>query len=57
VGLFYKKGGLKNDELGKIEVLDYCAYIAVKRTKSNDLINRLKHEKIKKQSFFLAVSR
>ena len=57
VGLFYKKGGLVKDELGKIEVLDYCAYIAVKRSKSKELVNILKKEKIKKQSFIVAVSR
>lgn len=57
VGLFYKKGGLVNDELGKIEVLDYCAYVAVKRTKSKALIENLRKEKIKKQSFIVAVSR
>ena len=57
VGLFYKKGGLVKDELGKVEVLDYCAYVAVKRTKSKELIRLLKNEKIKKQSFIVAVSR
>ena len=57
VGLFYKKGGLKNDELGKIEVLDYCAYVAVKRGKTKELISNLLKEKIKKQSFIVAVSR
>jgi ATP-independent RNA helicase DbpA len=57
VGLFYQKGGLVKDELGKIEVLDYCAYVAVKRTKSKELINTLRKEKIKKQSFIVAVSR
>ena len=57
VGLFYKKGGLINDELGKIEVLDYCAYIAVKRSKSKQLMDNLRGNKIKKQSFIVAVSR
>lgn len=57
VGLFYKKGGLVNDELGKIEVLDYCAYIAVKRSKSKQLMDNLRGNKIKKQSFIVAVSR
>lgn len=57
VGLFYKKGGLKGDELGLIEVLDFCAYIAVNRKKARTVIQKLKPEKIKKQSFMLAVSR
>ncbi len=57
VGLLYKKGGLKGDELGKIEVLDYCAYVAVKRSKTRDLMRTLKGEKIKKQSFVIQTSR
>ena len=57
VGLLYKKGGLKGDELGKIEVLDYCAYVAVKRNKTRDLMRTLKGEKIKKQSFVIQTSR
>lgn len=57
VGLFYKKGGLVKDELGKIEVLDYCAYIAIKRNKTRDLLKKLRGEKIKKQSFIVQTSR
>ncbi len=57
VGLFYKKGGLVKDELGKIEVLDYCAYVAVKRNKTRDLLKKLRGEKIKKQSFIVQTSR
>lgn len=57
VGLFYKKGGLVKDELGKIEVLDYCAYVAVKRNKTRDLLKKLRGEKIKKLSFIVQTSR
>lgn len=57
VGLFYKKGGLKGDELGLIEVLDHCAYVAVARDKASVLIKNLKPEKIKKQGFVVAISR
>ena len=57
VGLFYKKGGLINDELGKIEVMDYCAFVAVARNKADDLVNDLRKEKIKRKSFKISVSR
>jgi ATP-independent RNA helicase DbpA len=57
VGLFYQKGGLQKDELGKIEVLDHCAYIAVAGKQVGPLIRNLKNEKIKKKSFILEVSR
>lgn len=57
VGLFYKKGGLEKDELGMIEVLDHCAYIAVAGKKVGPLIRNLKSKKIKKKTFVLEVSR
>ena len=57
VGLFYKKGGLINDELGKIEVMDYCAFVAVARNKADDLVEDLRKEKIKRKSFKISVSR
>lgn len=57
VGLFYKKGGLINDELGKIEVMDYCAFVAVARNKADDLVANLRKEKIKRKSFKISVSR
>lgn len=57
VGLFYKKGGLVKDELGKIEVLDYSAFVAISRVKSKDLLKNLRGEKIKKQTFRVSISR
>jgi len=57
VGLFYKKGGLIKDQLGKIEVMDYCAFVAVDRLKADDLVDTLRKEKIKKKSFKISVSR
>lgn len=57
VGLFYKKGGLVKDELGKIEVMDYCAFVAVDRQKAEDLVRTLRNEKIKRKSFKVSISR
>lgn len=57
VGLFYKKGGLVKDELGKIEVMDYCAFVAVDRKKADQLVRSLRNEKIKRKSFKLSISR
>ena len=46
-----------NDELGKIEVMDYCAFVAVARNKADDLVANLRKEKIKRKSFKISVSR
>ncbi len=57
VGLFYKKGGLIKDELGKIEVLDYCAFVAVDYAKARQLVQDLKNEKIKKKTIKISIAR
>ena len=57
VGLFYKKGGLVKDELGKIEVLDYCAFVAVDYAKARQLVQDLKSEKIKKKTLKISIAR
>lgn len=57
VGLFYKKGGLIKDELGKIEVLDYCAFVAVDYAKARQLVQDLKSEKIKKKTIKISIAR
>lgn len=57
VGLMYKKAGLVGQELGLIEVLDFCAYIAVYRGKAKEVLQKLKTEKIKKQNCVLQIAR
>lgn len=47
VGLLLQKGGLQKEELGKIEVLDHAAYAAIKRTKMDSVLKKLRNEKIK----------
>lgn len=47
VGMLLQKGGLQKDELGKIEVLDYSAYAAVKSERINAVLKQVREEKIK----------
>lgn len=56
VGLFMKKGKLSNDELGKIEILDFCAFVAVSREKADKLIKVLNNEKVKKQRLRISIA-
>jgi superfamily II DNA/RNA helicase len=46
-GLFMKQGGLKKDELGLIELTQNCVYVAVPRSKSKDIIDKLNNAKLK----------
>lgn len=47
VGLFLKKGNLAKEDLGRIEVHDKAAYVAVKRHRVNQLLKSVAQEKIK----------
>ena len=47
VGFLCKKGGLKGDEIGRIDVRDRYTYVAVVRTKAKQVVQRTQGEKIK----------
>lgn len=55
-GFFFKKGALEKDELGLIELKQDCAFVAIPKSKSLDLISKLndKHLKKKKVRVYLA---
>lgn len=56
VGMLLQKGKLAKEELGKIEVLDYSAYIAVRSNKIENLIRTVRNEKIKNKKVKIALS-
>lgn len=47
VGLLCKKGGLRSEEIGKIDVKEHKSYVVVVRKKVRSLLNNIKGEKIK----------
>lgn len=57
VGFLFKKGQLQKDELGKIEVLDYSAYAAVKRNKIKKVVSSLRNEKLKRKKVKIDISK
>ncbi|HCA82664.1 MAG TPA: helicase, partial [Flavobacteriales bacterium] len=56
VGMLLQKGQLKKEELGKIEVLDYSAYAAVKANKIVKTLQLIKEEKIKNRKVKMEIS-
>jgi len=56
VGMLLQKGGLQKDELGKIEVLDFSAYAAVKSDKIDKTLAIIKNEKIKNRKIKFEIS-
>ena len=47
VGFFTKNGGLKGEDLGRIDVMDHCAYVAIRREKADAALAKVKGLKIK----------
>jgi len=47
VGFLCQKGKLKKEEIGRIEVKDYHAFVAVRRGNLRKLLSLIRHEKIK----------
>ena len=47
VGFLCKKGGLQSDEVGRIDVNDRYAYVAVRRDKLQQVLRQVQGEKIK----------
>lgn len=48
VGLLTKKGGLEGSDIGVISILDFSAYVAVKRNLAEKVLHRVHQEKLKK---------
>ncbi len=48
-GLFFKQGNLEKGELGNIELKQDCAFVAVPKSKANQLIDKLNNSRLKKR--------
>jgi superfamily II DNA/RNA helicase len=56
VGFFTQKGGAQKEDIGKIEVLDFMTFAAVKKTVVADLLKAGRTEKMKGQKYKIVVS-
>jgi ATP-independent RNA helicase DbpA len=56
VGMILQKGQLQKDELGRIEVLDHSAFVAIKQNKISKTLQLIKDEKIKNKKVKMEVS-
>lgn len=57
VGFLSKKGGLKPDDLGKIELLDHMSFVAVKKDILKHLLKAIANEKMKGQKYKITVAK
>ena len=56
VGMLLQKGGLKKEELGKIEVLDHSSYAAIKSDMIVKTLNLIRDERIKNKKVKMEIS-
>jgi ATP-independent RNA helicase DbpA len=56
VGLLIQKGGLKKDEIGLINILDFESYVAIPTTKIRNVVTLLENGKIKNKKVKIALS-
>lgn len=57
VGFLGQKGGLKKEEIGLISVQDFTSYVAVKRKNINNLLGKIRIEKVKGKKLKIAISK
>ncbi len=56
VGFLSQKGGLQKDDLGKIEVMDFMSFAAVKKDKVATLLPAIQAEKMKGKKYKIVVT-
>jgi superfamily II DNA/RNA helicase len=57
VGFLTQKGGLQKDELGKIELLDFMSFAAVKKTVVANALKQIGQEKMKGKKYKIGLDR
>ena len=56
VGMLLQKGNLKKEDLGKIEVLDHSAYVAIKSNKIVAALQQVREERVKNKKVKMEIS-
>jgi hypothetical protein len=56
VGFLSKKGELAKDDIGKIEILDFMSFVAVKKKIAVQLLKQVKEEKMKGQKYKMNIA-
>jgi len=57
VGFFTNKGQLKKDDIGLIEVKDFSAFVAIRKSTVNHVLHLIKDQKLKTQKVKIAIAR
>lgn len=57
VGFLSNKGGLKKDDIGLIDVKDFFAFVAVRKSKASHTLHLVKNEKIKNKKVKIDIAK
>ena len=57
VGFLSKKGGLQQGDIGKIELMDFMSFVAVKKEVVGDLLKAVQNEKMKGKKYRIVVAK
>ena len=57
VGFLSQKGNLKKDEIGLIEVKDFTAFAAIRKSKADQVIRAVQDEKMKNKKIKIAIAK
>jgi len=57
VGFLTNKGELKKEDIGLIEVKDFFSFVAIKKIKASDTLQKIKEQKIKNKKVKIAVAK
>jgi superfamily II DNA/RNA helicase len=57
VGFFSNRGNLKQEDIGLIEVKDFFSFVAVKKIYANDVLHRIRDERIKNKKVKMEIAK
>jgi len=57
VGFFTNKGLLKKEDIGLIDVKDFSSFVAIRKNKVTDVLQRIKDERIKNKKVKIEVAK
>jgi ATP-independent RNA helicase DbpA len=57
VGFLAQKGELKKEDIGLIDVKDFFSFVAIRKSKANNVLHLIKGERIKNKNVLIAVAK
>lgn len=56
LGMFIQQGGLQTADIGRIDCLDYCSYVAIRRNRCREFLQAVQGKKLKNKRIGIRIS-